>query len=231
LDSSSGGAIGIVFALGESLRDGDGALEFSALLVDCGVISRNARFPSSPDEVLRTIFDELIMVVKSGLEVVSLISVGAREFDPIGTRSGVPRGVTVDAEMDNGGGFRFLFMGLYESSEESVDVLRLLSRRSARGRLDRGVRDLDSVLDGPLDDPSPRCNFASTILSVTCRLREFLIVLPSLLALLLFTLILPSIILAGGGGCSIHRVSSLLEGCVLTTGGCKSLTGGFRDGR
>ena len=87
---------------------------------------------------------------------------------------------------------------------------------------------------------SPLLTFDSISLSPTCLPRlnsDTLLILPLLLfvppvplRLLfgVFALSLPSMTLALGGGCNIHRVSLRLVGCVLTTGGCRSLISGFR---
>jgi hypothetical protein len=39
----------------------------------------------------------------------------------------------------------------------------------------------------------------------------------------------PDITLADGGGCIIQRIPPFWNGWLLTTGGCRSLTGGLRD--
>ena len=87
---------------------------------------------------------------------------------------------------------------------------------------------------------SPFLTLDSISLSPTClpKLRSgTFLILPLLLFVppvplrLLFgayALSLPSMIFALGGGCSIHWVSFRLVGCVLTTGGCRSLISGFR---
>lgn len=83
---------------------------------------------------------------------------------------------------------------------------------------------------------SPRLTFSSINRSPTLRPRlvsslfrlESLWLLTPLPLRLLLALILPSIIFALGGGWSIHLDSLRWVGCVLTTGGCRSFTAGFR---
>ena len=87
---------------------------------------------------------------------------------------------------------------------------------------------------------SPFLSLDSTSLSPTCFPKlnsDAFLILPLLLFVpavplrLLFgvnALSLPSMIFALGGGCNIHWVSLRLVGCVLTTGGCRSLISGFR---
>jgi hypothetical protein len=123
-----------------------------------------------------------------------------------GTCSIVSLELLADVDIEIGGGFRFL-LGTSDPEDSKLELLLPVSL-CAFGRLDIGVFDLDSALD--VDEHtsrnvgvSPRCNFASTSLSVTCRLSgapspPFR--LRSLPARLLFTLSLPSIIFAGGGG-------------------------------
>ena len=96
----------------------------------------------------------------------------------------------------------------------------------------------DSAAEGRL----PCFSFETTRRSPICRPRDmsegFLMVpllqlLPPLVLLLRvgvfsrLALSLPSITLALGGGCSIHNVSVLFLGWVLTTGGWRSLISGF----
>ena len=110
----------------------------------------------------------------------------------------------VDTEM--GGGIRFL-LGTSDPEDPRLELL-LPPSLCALGRVEVGVFDLDSALD--VDERtsknvgvSPRCNFASTSRSVTCRLSGVPsppFRLRSLPARLLLTLSFPSIIFAGGGG-------------------------------
>jgi hypothetical protein len=123
-----------------------------------------------------------------------------------GTCSIVSLELLADVDTEIGGGFRFL-LGTSDPEDSKLELLLPVSL-GALGRLDIGVFDLDSALD--VDERtsrnvgvSPRCNFASTSLSVTCRLSGVPsppFRLRSLPARLLFTLSLPSIIFAGGGG-------------------------------
>lgn len=109
-----------------------------------------------------------------------------------------------------------------------------------------GVSDLTLSLDGNLiievdadidsGGCSPRLTFSSINLSPTFRPRfisslfrlESLLLLTPLPLRLRVALSLPSMMRALGGGCSIHWVSLRCVGCVLTTGGCRSLTAGLR---
>jgi hypothetical protein len=108
-----------------------------------------------------------------------------------------------------------------------------LSHDGSRGTAS-DIDDTDLRLNIP--DPSPRLTFSSIKRSPTFRpkLRSSLLRLESLILLVPLPLRLrgdfffPSIICALGGGCSIHLVWLGFVGCVLTTGGCKSFTAGFR---
>lgn len=81
---------------------------------------------------------------------------------------------------------------------------------------------------------SPRLTFSSINRSPTFRpklLSATRLPLPEVLLLplrLRLAFSWPDMILALGGGCSIQRVSQRWVGCVLTTGGCRSLTAGLR---
>lgn len=190
------------------------------LFVDCGESSRSGKSVLEfPGVTFAMAAEELETVVNSGRRGRWLRSSAGEVIvgglDGIGICSTVSLEVRPDVDIDKGGGLRLLLMALMESSDDSGDVLRLLSYRFTFRRVDLDSRGFNSSFDGV----SPRCNFASTSRPMTCRLNEFFMLLPSLLALLLFTLTFPSITFAGGGGCSIHLVSSLLVGCVLTTGG------------
>lgn len=185
-------------------------LEFGIAVVESGVLedgcSRvvtslfveledNSLSGRSPPVALGTRFEELTIVFKCGLGDRSLIS---EPFTGSGTVGNTCSRVSMEeflvgVEIDKGGGLRFLFI-ILESSDNSGEVLLLLSCRCNLGRLDLGV------FDPALDGVSPRCIFESSVLSVICRLKEFLMVLPSLPARLLFTLTFPSMTFADGGG-------------------------------
>ena len=113
----------------------------------------------------------------------------------------MPRELFPFVEIATWGGFLFLLMPPSEDVDDSRDWLLLLSWRCPWGRLNDGALDAESGRDGIV---SPRCNFASTSLPVTCRLRGVssppFLLLPLLPARCLFTLSLPSITFAGGGG-------------------------------
>ena len=112
-----------------------------------------------------------------------------------------------EVETEIGGGFRFLPV-TSDPEDSKEELLRPISPCAAGG-LDRVDLDLGSALE--VDERtsryigvSPRCSFASTSLSVTCRPSGVpsppLRLLRSLPARLLFTLSFPSIIFAAGGG-------------------------------
>lgn len=137
----------------------------------------------------------------------------------------------------NGTGFFLRRIPLSDELDDAKDRLRSLAKGRVLGVPGSVIFVWDSVLDD-IDRSSrsagisPRRNLSSTARPVTWRLR-FVPSTPSRLLPLLplrlrFARSLPSITFAGGGGCSIHRVAPLLVGWVLTTGGCKSFTGGFR---
>jgi hypothetical protein len=203
----------MAFAFGESSRcDGEGTLEFKALFDDEGESSRKANRPSFAGGTCGTTFDELTIVVSIGLAGRSRISdppAFRGWFEGVGMCSMASRELTALGDIEIGGGFRFLLIAApSDDPVDSKDGLLLLSCRCPFDRLDVGVLDLDPALDTSDRTSkygvSPRCNFASTSLSVTCRLRGVpsppFLLLPLLPARLLFTLSLPSITFAGGGG-------------------------------
>jgi hypothetical protein len=122
------------------------------------------------------------------------------------------------------------------------------SLSSAEFGLDRGVGDalptlklaaeirfcnLESSFCTPGSGDSPRLTLPSTILWPTCRPKSaspFFMLFPLPLLERFVTAFFPCINEAEGGGSFIQARSSRLAGTVLTTGGCKSLTGGARAG-
>jgi len=112
---------GMEFALGESLWDGDGSLEFRALFV-ARVESSRSGLESSPVVIVGTAAEELTIVLKRGLDDRSLISdavEGRAVFEEAGICSIVSRdelpGVLIEG---GGGGFLFLLGTSIESSDE-----------------------------------------------------------------------------------------------------------------
>jgi len=88
----------------------------------------------------------------------------------IGICSIVSLELLAEVDTEIGGGFRFL-LGTSDPEDSRLELLLPVSL-GALGRLEFGVFDLDSALD--VDERtsrnvgvSPRCNFASTSLSVT----------------------------------------------------------------
>lgn len=143
--------------------------------------------------------EELAIVVKRGLEVISLISPdawGPARLWGLGTRSIVSGDLPLVFGFAKGGGLGLLQTKPLESSDESGELSLVPPCRRVLRRVDREVRDLDSCRDGI----SALCSFMSKALSVVCRLKVCFMLLPLLPARLLFTLTFPSIILAGGGG-------------------------------
>jgi hypothetical protein len=199
--STLGIEAGIALAFGGSLWDGEEDRVFTLFVEGAeSSLSTGKLSPPSTDGIT---LDELKIVVRTGRVVCSVLV-----DDAVGGVEGIGRcsivslddRPEVDTEM-GGGGFRFFLTSELEDSR-----LELLLPPSPRafGRGETGVFDLD-------DDErtsrsvgvSPRCNFASTSRSVTCRLRGVPsppFRLKSLPARLLFTLSLPSMIFAGGGG-------------------------------
>jgi hypothetical protein len=216
-DSTRAIEAGMQFALGERRVEGEGSRVLRAL-------EEGSRRVLS--FVWGVVIEELAIVERKGLP-------GWSFFSRSGTGMGICSAevlelvvVVVVVDIEIGGGLCFRRMTVPDDSEVSEELLSLSWRwpllDDTRGTPDREDCDLSSGIVSPL------CNLASTNLSVTCRLRGAPFrLLPLLPARLLFTLSFPSITFAGGGGCSIHLVSSMLAGVVLTTGGCKSLTGGF----
>jgi len=186
--------LGIPSAFGNSRLDGEGSLEFKALFV---ARSESSRKGPSPFEMVGTAVEELTIVLKLGRAGRSLISEaveGQCIVVGIGICSIVSREELPGVVIESGAGFlRFLITSI-ESSDESGDWLRLLSRRCILDRLVLEDLDLDSVRDGV----SVRCKRSSMARSVACRLSWFL--LPLLLARLRVTLTLPSMTFAEGGG-------------------------------
>ena len=159
-----------------------------------------------------------------------------------GGRSGGGEGSGSSEEMEIGGGGGIL--RLKDSELEGERVFVSLSCGCPCGVVDLAevvLRADGSLLIAAEDGKcSPFLNLDSISLSPTCfpKLRsDAFLILPLLLFVppvplrLLFgvyALSLPSMIFALGGGCSIHWDSFRLVGCVLTTGGCRSLISGFR---
>ena len=159
-----------------------------------------------------------------------------------GGRGGSEEGSGSSGEMEiEGGG------GILPLKDSDLDGERVFVSLSCGWPC--GPVDLAEVVlraDGPLlmaaEDGrcSPFLSLGSISLSPIClpKLRSdaffmlplLLFVQPVPLRLLfgVFVLSLPSMIFALGGGCSIHWVSLRFVGCVLTTGGCRSLISGFR---
>ena len=194
---------GIAFAFGGSLWDGEGG-RLLVLFVDGVGNSRRAGklFPWSTER--ETTFEELRIVVKNGLIGCSVFEDAVGGVEGMGSCSTVSLELLAEVDIDKGGGFLFL-LGSSEPEDSTLELL-LPPSPCALGRAEIGVFDLDSALD--VDERtsrnvgvSPRCNFASTSRSVTCRLSGVpSLRLRSLPARLLFTLSFPSIIFAGGGG-------------------------------
>jgi hypothetical protein len=211
---------GIELALGESLLEDDGLREFMVLFDEGDESSRRAEGPSfSFRGVSRSRRFDAGAAVKEEFERYLMVS-GASPAD----------------EIDMSGGLCLLRAG-DPSDPDKVDAgLVLLSCDCPFGRLESNSLAPDSSPDEVL--PASRGGIVSTSgallsssFSVTGRLRGDpsgpLRLLPALTARVILTRSFPSITFAGGGGCNIHLVSSLLAGCVLTTGGCRSFTGGF----
>ena len=216
---------GIDFAFDESRFVGDGVREFNVLLG-----ADNSRSARSSALSCRTAFLELGIVARVGLAGRSLLAFSAGR----GRCSMESLELIADGEIAIGGGFRFFFF--ITVPDDSDEDFPSLSCRWPRSLVELGpfgfkVGREDWARISGNEDVSPLCNFASINLSVTCRPSGVpsppFLLLPPLSARLLFTLSFPSITFAEGGGCNIHLVSSLLAGCVLTTGGCRSFTGGF----
>jgi hypothetical protein len=195
---------GIAFAFGGSLWDGEGG-RLLVLFVDGADNSRRAGklFPWSTE--WETAFEELGIVVKNGLIGCSGFEDAVGGVEETGSCSTtVSLELLAEVDIDIGGGFLFL-LGTSEPEDSKLELL-LPPAPCTLARVETGVFDLDSALD--VDERtsrnvgvSPRCNFASTSRSVTCRLSGVpSLRLRSLPARLLFTLSFPSIIFAGGGG-------------------------------
>lgn len=182
--------------------------------------------------------DELAMVARAGRDEESFsLDPGANlkvldasgEFVGMGICSALSL-LFFGEETWMGGGLRFCFMGPSEESDESMDELFLLSCRSLLRVMATFGLEIGSESDKE-SGVSPFFSLASRSLELICRPRFVsstpLRLLAPLSLRLLFARSFPSMILADGGGCSIHFVAPLWVGCELTMGGCKSFNGGF----
>jgi hypothetical protein len=162
--STFGNDTGMALACGESRWEGDGAREFSALSE--GTESSRKGRTSSCCFTWGTLLEELRIVVRAGRDI-SLISV----FDAVGGLAGIGICSTISLELlpeedtEIGGGFCFLLSTVSDESDDSSETLLVLLGGCARGGCDFV---LDSVLARTSSyGVSPRCNLASTSLSVT----------------------------------------------------------------